>query len=947
MALVIGALVMAPSLVPQEKWTAAFAKNFFKQTGWALRLDGRSTFKLLPSPVLEVENVGIAGASATNGLEFAQSERMVLGLGWLSILQAEPGIDYVILEKPRFDLQVDEDGTRSWAPSVSTGEETSGTSSGFNLTQLFTPLQTAGAVELRVVQGELSYQNKKTKADVSLTNLDALLLSAGHGGDLTLEGQVTSQDIPYRFEGRLGSLAAFFEKRPSSVDLAVSVANEAEAAAQGQVTWAGAPLGNLALSVEVSKPEAFFTRIGHPVSPELEPVAVTGRASLQEKGLELRDVRLQAGELMLEGTANWERGDKQNQLTAKVNGASIPFQTLLQMLGAQNLAAGEGEVSLTLSAQGQSLEALARDLNIEGTARVKDAKLEQIKLPDALARKDDGETLEALGLDVTFSGDGSSAVVTGEANWRGEPLELSGTVTDGFVVSLKAANPRFSAGYSTGEQSGYTLSFETEQFVKFAKWYGLELPEVLQDNKLSASGTFSQQDEELQVKELSVFLGDTRLEGDIHVTQEATPLLKGELAMSGLSVDGTFLNGQGEDGQNSTGIPLDLSHLNIDLNLDLQDLRIGDLAVDSATLYAHSKDERLYWDFKQASLYGGAASGRIVTHLEQGMPALEADISLRSVNADPFLASISNLPRVEGTLNAVVDVASKGDTQARLWGNAEGALSFRLDNGRLHSLDLDQMARTLKVSAIKGWPLSDGASTPFVTWGAEVTFTQGKAQFNGLSLQSNQSLIEGRGAIDLKDGTVDWKLVPSFIEKTNLPIDSDKVQFGPQETPVQVAGGLSLPDFSVGEKTGEDTASLSSSRSKAGKEVSKRLAEQLSAQKLARKLKTQPVDANDGETQTASIRAKVSNAAESVAVAETSLPPMVPKNKPEGMATISAAPLNIVQARKSLLQRQRDAEFSSGEIDIDDVISGKADDASVLESIEKGWGMNPGDLSGE
>ncbi|MTI16872.1 AsmA family protein [Rhodobacteraceae bacterium RKSG542] len=974
--LVVGAgvIVASPSLVPQQMLRESIAEGFFETTGWRLRLDGRSDVSVLPNLTLQIDNVGIAGASAADGFEFARAERVDLHIGWLGVIAVSPEILSATIIKPRVDLEFDRSGQASWRPVQGAGYLKAAVGAD-EQPKAVGPFATLGylqdlAIEkVSIVDGEVNYRDGETEGPVTVGGINASLLNAGSGGALTLDGNLVYENVWLGFDGRIGSTKSLAEGLQTAVDVTLNAGDSGPVNFKGQLAFGSHPVGSLQVSSDVPEFSKFMAAVGRPNMSDVGPLNIEGGIRLRDNGIQTKGMRLEIGSLAVSGRAQLSYLEDGLELKGDVSGGSLPFATLLNLAGVAKPSSGVTELDVSFYGLGRSLSDIYEGLELEGQAAIKNGRIAGLTLPELVAVSGRDEAIEDIDLKLDFSRTDAPVALSGKARWQGEPVDFNGTLSENSILDIKAGSKRFLAGYEGSlrmdeEALPGRFSFSTDALDRFANWYGKDLPDYLSGQRFQVSGSFTEKDRTLEATDLLLTLDGLRVSGDGSVTSGEKPLVRGSFDVSEVVLDRVMTRFKPSTVGGERVYDLSaLRSLDVDVDLLIRRFKAGDLRATNAQLTAFSEEGRLTIDLANAEVYGGQSEGRILLNGATVEPSLSADLSLAKIDSSPFLASVSDLPQIDGQLNAIMNVSSTGKGLDEIWSNLNGAMSFRMSEGTLYDLDLDGLVRSVEGQTIEGWPLSDGAKTAFSTWGADVVFADGRAQFEALTLQSDSSLIEGRGDIDLSDGRVNWQLMPSFFDQASNGEAGAATTFAAAEVPLWVHGDFDKPSFSQTAEAPLKTASLPAGLVPSNEDITQRLAERLAIRQLTRaevkpEVEPQALDLPVREVTESSPEVETVLDIDGVAVAAKSEElDMVPPQKPIGVAAPVSAPAAgaadgtiSVAGTKAVKGEQRTVVSNSGgangDINVQDVAAGTADDDAILKSIEEAWGVTPGYLTG-
>lgn len=951
-AVVTTGFVMAPSLVPQKDLKEKISRAFTEATGWTVRLDGRTSVQAFPSLAVEVDNLGVAGIAGADGVEFVRMERARFELRPFSLFRGELEIERVVLHKPNLQLAVGADGVASWAVH----SEQSDAKDNFG-TQLAGVLAGTGLQALEIVDGRLSYSANAEDQPFLVQDIYGSLQLEEGGDALASSGRFTFGGADYEVQGRLGSLAALSQTQATSVDMVIAGPGQAELSAKGQLAFKDRPVGALSLKLVAPEFATAARQFSLPVVAGLGTATAEADVQFRQRGIKASKASFYTETLKVTGDLDLNYLEDGYELEGQVSGNELNFEQLLKLAGYDLQGSGFTNINLSFYGVGQNTEELLTALDVDGQGLLRKGRIAGLEMPALLAITDKRESLDDMDLTFDFSGLNAPLEMKGTARWRGEPIALSGEVGRQGDLSLAFSNELFSGSlsgpYSLTEGFEGRFAFETPELRKLALWYGKALPRYLEGERLRVSGLFENAGPVLNFEDARFELDDIALSGKGTLELTELPKVSGTLAVEQASFDRMFA-GKGQAGKKR---PYDFSVLRdfeLDAELTIAEFSLRELVAQDATLSARLEDGRLALAVERVDLFGGEGAGEILLNGATVKPGVSADFALRGVNAAPFLASLGDMPRVDGNLYAAMDLKTSGLTADELWTNMAGALSFQLGRGQLHELDVNTLIQQTGTQKITGWPFEKDARTAFNSWGADVAFNKGLAEFRGLTLQSEKALMEGQGSIDLKDGEVLWYLQPSLLDQSSNQLDEELRQYSALR-PIRVDGAWDLPSFSPSQV--EDVPTASAGLGELSHKVAARLAEDVKradtieeAQRLRAAVRRE--EATDKAHKAVVTGNEAAAADVDVLAGDATVQPVgtvMPIAKPHSIAQTAeaAAPrkTKVLTAPKRDIKRRDVVPRGPGNVDVEAVAEGTADTDETLSSLEEAFGMPPGFLS--
>ncbi|WP_109315195.1 AsmA family protein [Pseudovibrio ascidiaceicola] len=981
-ALVVCGLVLAPLLVPQKQLKAQIAESFETATGWKLRLDGRTSVDLFPTLAIEVDNVGVAGVARADGIEFARVEKARFELNSLRLLTGGNIIRNIELVQPKWTLEFDQKGGASWQPQLSEGEKGEASLVAANIAgRVASFMQQLDLDSVSIQKGVVSYSEPEQEAPLVLSEID-LVLNFEHGGDgLTAEGAFNQSDERYIVGGRVGSVTALSEARATSIEAHVTGPAQEKVGFNGQLAFGARPVGTLQVSVELPSLAVVAAQQDANLPEGVGSGALTSELQFRQRGVRTKGLSIIAGSVGFGGNIALNYLEDGYELKGQVSGQSLNFEQLLRLVGLDVSASGFANVDASFYGVGQSYDELVAALEVDGGAILRKGRVADIRLPNMLAVEGRDEALDDIDLTFVFSGLSQPLQLQGTARWHGEPIVLQGGLRSDANIDLAFSSEMFSGSltgpYSLRDGFDGIFAFQTDDFSNFARWYGRPLPRYLRGQKLELSGQFEADDSGVAFENARFVLDDTSLKGTGRLDTGEVPKLSGELEVAHASFDKMFSRSDEKNAKGEGAYDFSvLRSFDLDLALSIQDLKLGALRGQNAELKAALSDGRLALDVARIGLYQGEGAGKLLLNGATVKPGVAAEFSLKGIDAAPFLASLGDMPRVDGNLYAELDVSTSGKAPSDLWVNMGGALSFQLGNGMLHELDVDRLVASVEGKGITGWPFIDSDQTEFSSWGADVIFDQGTAEFQALTLQSKTALIEGRGAINIKDGEVLWYLQPSLLDQSKLDDEAAPTTQTADMAPLKIRGSINLPSF---EPVGiQEYASASFGDVKQTQKLSEKLAKDLEtaktveeAQRLRAAAAKDAAVASPSTTANAAAEPAVlaqptaeDSDVTTASVGDGDLPPLaegavantdtskivMPVAKPgEASAPAVAATTpkksRVIAAPKRDLKRRDVVPRGPGNVNVEAVADGTADTDATLTSLEEAFGMPAGFLT--
>lgn len=166
----------------------------------------------------------------------------------------------------------------------------------------------------------------------------------------------------------------------------------------------------------------------------------------------------------------------------------------------------------------------------------------------------------------------------------------------------------------------------------------------------------------------------------------------------------------------------------------------------------------------------------------------QARISLRAIKLEKLFPTVDAMKESQGLLGAMIKLSGPGNSVARMLGSADGEAGFATADGVLSNLLIEYVG--LDGGEIVKFLVKGDRNTRIRCGGALFDVKDGIGTAASVVFDTEDTRIEGSGAIDLKNETLDLHLKPHPKDKSILVLRS----------PVRVHGPFSNPGFSVQKK---------------------------------------------------------------------------------------------------------------------------------------------------
>jgi AsmA protein len=320
------------------------------KTGRDLTISGSTSFKFYPSLALSLGDVTLSAPPNMGGAPLAKIEKIEARVKLWPLLQRTISVDQLVLQKPAFELRVDDQGHRSWdfvsiavpvryaqavpAPSVPGKATTTDLPEAVkdfmdNASDPANPspqmrarmakLEEITLGDVRIEQGSVSYSDARTKADHDITDLNATIALRSLANPLDAKGNLTYEGQKLDFDVKLASLKAILEDRPAK--LAINVTGPpVDVRYDGTVTSRSTIELDGDVAVKSASLRALTLWLGHTLPPAdgYGPLSIGGKLKAIDKAYSLTDATLGLDGSTATGTLLLDTSSAKPKLTANL-----------------------------------------------------------------------------------------------------------------------------------------------------------------------------------------------------------------------------------------------------------------------------------------------------------------------------------------------------------------------------------------------------------------------------------------------------------------------------------------------------------------------------------------------------------------------------------------------------------------------------------------------------
>jgi AsmA protein len=196
----------------------------------------------------------------------------------------------------------------------------------------------------------------------------------------------------------------------------------------------------------------------------------------------------------------------------------------------------------------------------------------------------------------------------------------------------------------------------------------------------------------------------------------------------------------------------------------------------------------------QAKLYGGSYSGQTKVDARQKTPKFTINEKLIGINLEPFLKDAQIYENFSGTGDLSMNVTARGASTDAVIKTLTGKGAVSARNGKIKGVNLQQSINDAKAKydKLRGKPVDVTPKATdeslFSSFNATFNITNGVARNDDLRLQGANMRATGKGAANLTNEKIDYRLYVTLAEDASRKGST---------VPVDIGGTLTQPQYKV------------------------------------------------------------------------------------------------------------------------------------------------------
>ncbi len=197
--LIVGALLIAPSFVPQEWYREPIITALEEETGRDVEIEGDIGLSFFPQFNFHMEGVRISNAEGAKHPTMASMKTLDVGVNVFRLLQQELIVSRFVLEEPVIHFEIDKNGKSNFefdqpdadttdgpGPSPEETDQGPGDGAGNDL-----QVGTISLGDVRLVNGLVTYTNHQTGDAYEASDINASVSLPSYDGPFSADGSLT------------------------------------------------------------------------------------------------------------------------------------------------------------------------------------------------------------------------------------------------------------------------------------------------------------------------------------------------------------------------------------------------------------------------------------------------------------------------------------------------------------------------------------------------------------------------------------------------------------------------------------------------------------------------------------------------------------------------------------------------------------------------------------
>ncbi|PHS25263.1 MAG: AsmA family protein [Methylophaga sp.] len=346
---------------------------------------------------------------------------------------------------------------------------------------------------------------------------------------------------------------------------------------------------------------------------------------------------------------------------------------------------------------------------------------------------------------------------------------------------------------------------------QLANKLAIELPVMADSSTLELvklTTSFTASNKQFNAKNLEVTLDQTKLTGQLGVTNFADPAITFKLVLDEIDLD-RYLPPASDKAATAEAkpaakagddkLPLEaLRGINAKGTFDIGKLKISGTRSEKIHLEINANKGLIKLAPISANMYQGQYKGNISLDARGKTLKLSINESLKGVQVGPLLKDLQGKNNLSGTANAQAKLTGNGATVEQIKKTLSGNGNFSFTDGSIEGVNIAESIRKAKAALTgKKFTSTEAVKTDFSSLTGSFVAKNGVINNQDLLVKSPLLRIDGAGKIDLPKEGIDYRLKVSIVGSISGQGGEDLADLKGLTIPVMITGSFDNPKPSV------------------------------------------------------------------------------------------------------------------------------------------------------
>jgi len=371
-------------------------------------------------------------------------------------------------------------------------------------------------------------------------------------------------------------------------------------------------------------------------------------------------------------------------------------------------------------------------------------------------------------------------------------LEADGTLSARNILDDPALSGSLSVAEFSPEELMQALQLEVPVTAD---------PEALQRARLNMS--FSGNSSSVKLSDFEFELDQSRFAGEMSIRDFDRPRIGFDFTVDEIDIDRYLepVTGQPTDQAVQADVTMpreELQDQDVQGTLRAGKMRLAGLDFNDAELGLTIRNGKLRLNPVTAGFYGGSYSGDITLDSSGAVPVLSLDEKVDSITFQQLVADLVDNESLSGTALGHVRLTGRGASSGEVMRSLGGDLGLTLTDGALEGINIwYEIRRGLALYKGLAPPPAEPNRTVFSRMQLSASVADGVVTTRELVGELPFLTVNGNGAIDLGESSVDLGLVATIHKAPELAKDPLAADLSGKKLPFRISGPLEDPGIAV------------------------------------------------------------------------------------------------------------------------------------------------------